>query len=275
MKENKFTKGISKLINFADDHQREILLGCTIVGVISTGIAAWRNAPKAKVIIDEHKKVMAEIPEDDKDARKQETIDTAKELAPLVLPPILFGGLTIATAVGGHTASTKQIAALSAAYNISEKALSDYAEKAKEMFGDKKTQEIKDAVNIDRANANPQPGNTVLNTGNGTTPCLDLASGRYFYSSAESIKKACNTVNHRMMDEYYVSLNELYDELGLPSISLGDDIGFNIEGGLIDIDHLFTAQPMEVNGVTEPVLIINFDDYISTKYMENRGRIFK
>lgn len=266
----------TKAMTFADDHQREILLGCTIVGVISTGITAWRNAPKARDIIEEHKKVMDEIPEDDKDARRQETFDTAKELAPLVLPPVVLGGLTIFCAVGGHSASTKQIAALSAAYNMSEKALADYTEKAKELLGDKKVQQVKDAVNVDKVTTAATPiKENILATGNGTTICYDTTSGRYFYSNAEAIKKACNDINLQMMNEYYVSLNELYDAIGLPSIALGDELGFNIDNGLIDIEHIFTAHPMEVNGITEPVLILNLDEYISTKYMENRGRIIR
>lgn len=263
-----------KAANFADNHQREILLGCTIVGVISTGVTAWRNAPKAKEILDSHKKAMEEIPEENKEERKQEVIDTVKEVAPLVLPPVILGAATIATAVGGHTASSKQIAALSAAYNFSEKALSDYTEKAKEMLGDKKAQAIKDEVNKDKTGESVPANTNIIKTGNGFhTPCFDVASGRFFYSSAEKIKQACNSVNHQIMDEYFVSLNELYDALGLPPITLGEELGFTIDGGLIDIDHVFTAKPMEIDGATEPVLIFNIDEYISTQYMENKGRI--
>ena len=273
MKANKLSKGIGKIMDFADKHQREILLGCTIVGVISTGITAWRNAPKAQEILESHKKAMDEIPEENKEERRDEVIETVKEMAPLVAPPVLLGGLTIAAAIGGHSASSKQIAALSAAYSISEKALTDYMDKAKEVVGDKKAKEIKDKINEEKAGELAPSNSNVLNTGNFHTPCFDVASGRYFYSSAEKIRQACNNVNHEIMDEYFVSLNELYNELGLPPITLGEDLGFTIDGGLIDIDSVFTAKPMEINGSTEPVLIFNIDEYISTKYMENRGRI--
>lgn len=33
----------------------------------------------------------------------------------------------------------------------------------------------------------------------------------------------------------YISLNEFYDEIGLDHISIGDDLGWNIERGMIDL----------------------------------------
>jgi hypothetical protein len=116
----------------------------------------------------------------------------------------------------------------------------------------------------------PTESDTIINTGKGTTLCLDDWSGRYFYSSPEEIRKAFNTINKRMMDEYYISLNELYSELGLPDIKLGEDIGFNVDDGLIDIDHLFTAALH--NGDT-PILSLDYD--VSPKYTEHRGKMFR
>ena len=34
----------------------------------------------------------------------------------------------------------------------------------------------------------------------------------------------------------YISLNELYDEIGLENISLGEDLGWKVEDGLIEIE---------------------------------------
>lgn len=274
MKGNKVTKLFGKITSFADNHQREILLGCTIVGVISTGVLAWKNAPKAKEIIDKHKKAMDEIPEENKEERNKEIFETVKDLAPLVLPPIVTGGLTILTAIGGHSASSKQIAALSAAYNLSKDALSDYKDKAMEILGDKKASSIKDAISQDKVVNTPPPDDSklILQTGRGTTLCLDDASGRYFYSSAEEIRKASNRINKRIMDEYYISLNEFYDELGLEECTLGDFLGFNVDDGLIDIDHLFRCCLYRDD---IPCLVLDLNDYISPKYLEHKGGMFK
>ena len=91
--------------------------------------------------------------------------------------------------------------------------------------------------------------------------------------SADSVFDSCgmgDLINKRMMDEYYISLNELYDELGLPEITLGEDVGFNIDDGLIDIDHILGAT---LHNNETPVLVLNYD--ISAKYMEHRGGLFR
>ena len=272
----------SKAVNFTDEHQREIKLGLTIAGIVLTGISAARAGIKADKILSEQKEKMDTLNEKyDADEsiedevfaseKKSITIETIKRMVPVVLPPVIIGGATIYSAVSGYSSASKQIAALSAAYNISEKALSEYQEKAKEMLGDKKEMAIKDAVKQDHVKAAPpDKSKTIINTGNGTTLCMDDQSGRYFYSDPEAIRKAANTINKRMMDEYYISLNEFYDELGLPDITLGDDLGFNIDDGLIDVDHMFTAA---LHNDDTPILVVNYD--VSPKFTEHRGKMFK
>lgn len=273
---------ISKVTTFGDKHQREIKLGLTIAGVVLTGISAARAGIKAHDILEDQKEKMDSLEnyestdmseEEYKEKKRDLTLETVKRMAPVVLPPVVIGGATILSAVSGYSSASKQIAALSAAYSISEKTLTDFQDKAKEMLGDKNVRKVKDAINEDKVAELAPTNSNIIHTGGYHTPCFDVASGRYFYSSAERIRQACNNVNHQIMDEYFVSLNELYDDLGLPPITLGEDLGFTIDGGLIDIDSVFTAKPMEINGSTEPVLIFNIDEYISTKYMENRGRI--
>jgi hypothetical protein len=35
--------------------------------------------------------------------------------------------------------------------------------------------------------------------------------------------------------EMYVSLNEFYDEIGIPQTPIGDDLGWRVDKGLIDV----------------------------------------
>lgn len=271
----------NKVVNFADDHQREILVGLEIAGIVGTAILSWRAGIKADKVLKKQKEAMERLEEDFHDelvdateddykaAKKTIVVDTIKELAPIVAPPVVTGGVTLACAIGGYNASTKRIAALTAAYNLSKDALSEYVEKAKEVVGDKKAQQISDGVKQDKVKVNPPVEKMVLNTGKGTTLFKDDQSGRYFYSDAEEVRKAFNLINKRMMDEYYISLNELYDELGLPDIILGDDSGFNIDDGLIDIEHLFTAAIYN----DTPILVLNYE--VSPKFSEHRGKLFR
>lgn len=284
-KQNKVMALIEKGVKFADEHQREIMLGGAIAGTVVTAVLSWKAGIKAdrvlaeqrnkRILIDDgimnETEIHGSYDEEAYDkAKKDLTIETVKKMAPIVAPPVLAATGTIISVVAGYKVASTQIATLSALYSMSEKALADQLEKTKEIVGPKKAQEIADAITDKKVKETPIDKNTIINTGKGTTLCLDDMSGRYFYSSAEEIKKACNTINKRMMDEYYISLNELYDELGLPEITLGEDVGFNIDDGLIDIDHILGAT---LHNNETPVLVLNYD--ISAKYMEHRGGLFR
>lgn len=276
-KQGKVMALVSKAVNFADEHQREIMLGGAIAGTVVTAVLSWKAGIKADKVLEKQRVKMEGlkyIEESDEELYKEEkkkvTVETIKQLAPIVAPPALAAAGTIISVVAGYKVASTQIATLSALYSMSEKALADQLEKTKEIVGPKKAQEIADAITDKKVKETPIDKNTIINTGKGTTLCLDDMSGRYFYSSAEEIKKACNTINKRMMDEYYISLNELYDELGLPEITLGEDVGFNIDDGLIDIDHILGAT---LHNNETPVLVLNYD--ISAKYMEHRGGLFR
>jgi hypothetical protein len=62
-------------------------------------------------------------------------------------------------------------------------------------------------------------------------------SGRYFSSNREKIKRAENELNKRMIHDVfgYVSLNDFYDEIGLPRTDTGYILGWNVNK-TIDID---------------------------------------
>ena len=87
----------------------------------------------------------------------------------------------------------------------------------------------------------------------GNTLCYDSISGRYFKSDIEKIKKAENELNKKMLNEMYLSLNEFYDELGLRPTSLGNELGWNIDDGLIDIH--FSSQLSEDD---QPCLVLDY-----------------
>ena len=52
----------------------------------------------------------------------------------------------------------------------------------------------------------------------------------------------------------YVSLNEFYDELGLDHTKLGDDLGWNLDDGLIELN--FSSQLAENE---TPCLVVDYN----------------
>lgn len=270
MKPNKLTTFVGNAFTFVDEHQREFMLGGAIAGTVITAVLSWRAGIKAEKVIAKQKvkmeglKAIEEADEEIyKEERRKVTVETVKELTPIVAPPVLAATGTIVSVIGGYKVASKQIAVLSGLYSMSEKAYADYKSKTKELVGPKKEQEIGDAVNADKIATNPPIGNYIVQTGHGSVLCYDDYSGRYFYSDPEYIRKVVNDINEQLHGDIYVSLNEFYDKLGLSNCKLGDDIGFCEEDGNVSV--AFSATLTSIGDRDNiPCLVLSYD--VSPKY---------
>jgi hypothetical protein len=67
---------------------------------------------------------------------------------------------------------------------------------------------------------------------------MDPHSKRCFKSDIDQINKIVNMLNKRMLHDMfgYVSLSEFYDEIGLDRTDISDDLGWNIDKGLIEVE---------------------------------------
>lgn len=231
---------------FVSAKSPEILTGIGIAGMITTTVLAVKATPKAMSLIEEKK--------------NEEWTD---ELSPLeivkvawkpYIPAIVTGATSVACIIGASSVNAKRNAALTAAYKLSETALTEYREKVVETIGEKKEQIVRDKVAEERVKKNPVSKNEVIVTGNGKTLCFDPISGRYFMSSIEAIKRAENELNKQLLHDIfgYVSLNDFYDELGLDRTIIGNDLGWNTDQ-LIDVS--FSSQ---LNDNGEPSVVLDF-----------------
>lgn len=270
MKSNKLTTFVGNVLTFADEHQREIMLGGAIAGTIITAVLSWRAGIKAEKVLNKQKVKMEglkSIEEADEEVYKEEkrkvTMETVKMMVPVVAPPALAATGTIISVIGGYKVASKQIAVLSGLYSMSEKALSDYQSKTKEMIGTKKEQEIRDEINADKVSNNPPSINYITQTGHGNVLCYDDYSGRYFYSDPEFIRKVVNDINEQLHGDYYVSLNDFFERLGLSNCKLGEDIGFCEEDGNLSV--AFSATLTSIGDKDNiPCLVLSYD--VSPKY---------
>lgn len=220
----------------------EILTGIGIAGMITTTILAVKATPKALKLLEDEKTRRIE---NDGAYNEDQNIHVAEPMTKLEIvktcwKPYIPATITCvgstACLIAASSVSAKRITALSAAYKLSETALTEYKEKVVETIGEKKEQEIRKAIKEDKIVNNPVSTKEVLITEKGNTLCYDIISGRYFKSDIDKIKKAENILNKRMMNEMYISLNEMYDELGLSPTKLGNELGWNLDDGLIDFD---------------------------------------
>lgn len=252
-------KMFDKVSKVFKENEENILTTTIISGVISTGFFAYRAGLKANDILKERKEELSKISKGDKERRKEINKKTAKKLIPSILPPVLSGGITVGCAVGMNKATTKKVALLTTAYNVTEKALTDTNNKMVEMLGEKKTQTIKDAITKDKMEEKPplKDGSNVIITNGGDSLCRDSYTGRYFKCSALKISQAINDLSAECASSFYVSLNEFYDLIDLERIPYGDDIGWNTEDMIKNrLPISYTAQ---LTSDDEPCLCIDYE----------------
>lgn len=233
MSKSNLAKFASSVRLWTGKHTPEILTGIGIAGMITTTVLAVRATPKALLLIEEKKA------EDGTDEVK--AIDVVKTCWKCYIPAAVTGVTSIGCLIGASSVSARRTAALAAAYQLSETALTEYKDKVVKVIGEKKEEAVRDEIAKDRAEkAIVTDKRDVILTGKGHTLCLDYYTGNLFESDIDAIKKAVNELNRRMNIDMYVSLNDLYDELGLDHTGAGDDLGWNLDNGLIDVE--FSAQ---------------------------------
>ena len=232
--------------SFTVQNSSSVLLGIAIAGVVSTGFAVAKASIKADKILEEMEYTAETTPT---------TKEKFKAVAPIFIPSIVIGSATITCMCVSHSIDLRRQAALASLYSISEKAIKEYESKVKEVVGEKKAGQIKDEIHKDHITNNPPVEDDIIRTGNGDTLCYDEWSGQYFYSDAETIRSAVNTLNEAMNNsDDFISLNALYYELGIRQTKLGDEIGWHRHyEGLIDL--MFSSQLSQNN---KPCLVMDF-----------------
>ena len=232
-------------------HSPEILTGIGIAGMITTTVLAVKATPKAIRLIEEAKEEKGE------DLTKAETVKTCWKA---YIPAAAICVASTACLIGASSVSIRRNAMLATAYKLSETAFSEYKEKVVETIGDEKEKIVREKVSEERIKKNPLTKNEIIMTDYGDTQFYETLSGRYFKSDIEQIKKVVNYLNKDMLQDMFgtISLNEFYDELELERIDLGDELGWSVDKGLIEID--FTSKIAD-NG--KPCIVL---DYINAPY---------
>lgn len=216
-------------------HLPEILTGIGVIGAIACPIMAVKATPNALKAIERDSR---ENHNGDPDASTK--IEIVKSAWKYYVPSAITGGMAVACIVGASAVNMKRNAALATAYALSESALKEYKDAVLDEVGEKKEQSIRDRIAGKRIKDNPVDDATVIDTHNGDTLCYDAWTGRYFKSSIESLRRAENELNRLMLTDDYASLNDFYDLVNLPSVKSGEQFGWAIRKGMIDLD--FSTQ---------------------------------
>lgn len=237
---------VKNLTNTMVKRSPEILTAIGIAGMITTAFLSAKCTPKAMKLVD--------LAEEEK-GEPLTKFETIKAGWKAYVPPMVTGTMSTVCLIGASSVNFRRNAALATAYTISETALMEYKDKVVESIGEKKEESIRDSIVKDRMDRHPLGSSEVTITHRGDTLCFDAFSGRYFKSDIEKIRKSENELNRRMLQDGYIMLNDLYDEIGLNPIPIGDKVGWNADRGLLEIRF---GSLLADDGT--PCIVLNYKD---------------
>lgn len=221
-----------------------ILTGLSITGVAASAVLAARATPRAiDLIVEEEERLGGRL------TPKETFLVTWK----CYIPAALMFTVTSACILSSNSINTRRNVALAGLYSLSQKTIRDYKHGIARRFGDEKRAEIRKDIQADKLREHPIDDKEILLTGKGDTLCYDALSGRYFKSDMESIKQALNKLSRDLLTDNFITLNEIYSELGLKESKVGDMLGFHVDDGLIEAH--FDSHITE-NGL--PCLVMDF-----------------
>jgi hypothetical protein len=228
MGESKLSKVIFNVQKAITKHSPEILTGLGIAGMLTTTVLAVKATPRALQLI--------ELEKEDKDVDELTPMETVKATWKCYIPAAMTATTSVACLIGASSVHLRRNAALATAYKLSETAFAEYREKTIETIGERKESAIRDRIDKKHIDENPVSKTEVILTEKGNSLCYDHWSGRYFRSDIDQINRAINEVNRQMLVSMggFVTLNDLYDELGLSHTLLGETLGWRIDNGLIE-----------------------------------------
>lgn len=226
--------------NLLSRNASDLLLAGGVGCILGGGVLAIRQTPKAVLILDKKK--------------DESNIEKAKAVAPLFVPAVGLTIVGITQIVCSRNITKNKIAAITTAYTVSETAYKTYRDKVKEIVEPEKYEEIKREVATEKLRKDPLGNKEVIIGTKGDTLMYDSMSGRYFKSSINEIDRSINHLNKQMRNDTTIILNDLYNEIGLPIVKVGADMGWDIDKGYIEIRY--------DSGITEddqPCIVLDYD----------------
>lgn len=214
---------------FAIDNSPGILTGLGVAGSVMTAVLTGRAA--YRVGMDASTQYHETVNElgSDQDLPKEllEPRHLIKTYWKEFIPSAIAGTATITCIVMANQIGARRAAALTAAFKLSEELSEKYREKVVETVGKQKEELIRaDAAKDQMVKA---PDSSMIVVAGSEVLFFDMWSGRWFKSDMETVRKAVNDINYQVNNNYYASLTDFYNALGLPRTEFSDEFGWNTD----------------------------------------------
>lgn len=209
--------------NIIKDQYPNLLAATGVAGFITAVVMAAKAAPKAEYELDLLEEKQAEW----------SVLDKARAVAPIYAPAAGMILISTACIVASNRAHRHRYASLLAIYSIGEKTLQRWQASVLEEVGEKKFEKVRERV----VSPDDNPVPTAILLDEDRVVFFDVFSGRYFrMNSVESVRRIINDMNDQLLAGDWISLNDLYFELGLERTEYGDELGWAAYHGTIQAD---------------------------------------
>ena len=236
----------------------EILVVVGVVGVVSSAVMACKATTKAGDILEEAREKLDNIHEAEElgkvrdvdytleDAKKDTTIvyvQTGLKFAKLYGPSVILGALSITSILASNNILRKRNIALGAAYAAIDKSFKEYRGRVIERFGETVDRELKyniKALKVDDVEVDPETGKEkkvkkTINVVGSDLECSPYAKffdegSEYYEKDPERnlffLRAEQNYANDKLRARGYLTLNEVYERLGIPTTKAGQIVGW-------------------------------------------------
>jgi len=224
----------------AAENSPAILTAIGVTGTLTTAYLAAKGALKASEALKEAEETkLAEFHGEDPDKTgfpepltTQEKIEATWEH---FVPAAMSAAMTVAAIICSNRISDRRTAALASAYSVVKESYTEYQSTTAKKVGPKKAQEIKEEVAEEMIRRHPIRTTEIVAPVSGQSLFYDRWTGRYFYSDIETVRGAVNDFNHQLLHEMYVSLNEFWERIKLPTAACGEYLGWTSDN-LLEAD---------------------------------------
>lgn len=260
---NKATRTFHKAKFTLKKHSPEILVVSGVVGLVGSAVMACKATTQVNDIVDGAKAELEKIHTAAERLEAGETltlkdggeytveqnkkdlsivyIQTAVKMAKLYAPAVIVGGLSITAILAGHNITRKRNVALAAAYTAVDKGFKEYRGRVVERFGEALDKELKYGVTtqeVDEVTVNEDGSETVVKTAAEVVdPTLNSPYARFFDDGCTGWTKDAEFnlmflhdqqryANDILKTKGYLTLNEVYDMLGIPRTKAGMVVGW-------------------------------------------------
>lgn len=231
----------------------------TALGIAGMGVAVYtvhKTSPKVHQLLEEKK--------------EESRWEKAKTVASVYWPSALIFASSAGLIAWSNKISNRRNVMLATSAAFAQKELLNFQEAAVEKLGTETVKELKDRVAEKKAEETPfPPKQEIVMMGNDNLYLyVEELTGRKFYTNPSKLKEAENRLNAMLFQEGwdYISLNTVWNEIGLSSTTLGDALGFSSEKGrqgMIKFDTTCTGKDSQTGA---PYILLTYENAPTGEY---------